>query len=199
MKIAAIILAAGKGSRVGAPKWQLLHYGKTFLEIIVDNLFAANIDNIVCVARADSIPPQNSRIQIAINPAPEQGMLSSVYYGIANASANHHSNIGGYLIAPVDHPFVQAKTLLQLRDVFAINPNCVIVPRHGERNGHPIIIPRHLVLQTAKEYFMEMSLRDFLLKQNAKIEYVSVSDVGVLQNINTAQDLIAIADTDDDS
>jgi molybdenum cofactor cytidylyltransferase len=184
VKIAASILAAGKGARIGMPKWQLLCRGKTFLEIIVDNLFAANIGKVVCVVRADSMPPQDSRMQIAINPEPEQGMLSSVYYGIAAASASY-SDVGGYLIMPVDHPLVQVKTLMQLRDVFALNPDCVIVPQFNGRRGHPIIIPHELALQITKKDFLGRSLRDFLLCSYANVEHVQVDDCGILQNINT--------------
>jgi CTP:molybdopterin cytidylyltransferase MocA len=85
---------------------------------------------------------------------------------------------------------VQVDTLLKLRDVFALNPDCVIVPRCDGRNGHPIIIPQGVAVQITNEVFFEssFSLRDFLFRQKAKIKYAAVSDAKILQNINTVQD-----------
>ena len=56
LEIAALILAAGKGSRIGKPKWQLTFNGQTFLEIIYTCLEKAGISQKICMVRAAQFP-----------------------------------------------------------------------------------------------------------------------------------------------
>jgi CTP:molybdopterin cytidylyltransferase MocA len=107
--LTAIILAAGKGSRIGAAKWQLLYQGKTFLDTIVTKLSACGILDILCVVQSTSIPDCN-RVKLIINPEPEQEMLSSIYYGVKGAPLSK-----AYLIFPVDFPLVSKETINSLR------------------------------------------------------------------------------------
>lgn len=183
-KLATIILAAGRGSRIGKPKWQLIHSGKSFLEIIVDKIIESNYDKniIICVASADSIPNE-PRVKIAINPDPGKGMISSVYYGVqANPDAL------GYLLIPVDHPFVAIETFTKLKNVFLKYPDCIVCPTYEGRKGHPIIVPNNLAAKITTKNFLG-SLRDFLISQGAKLKCVAVNDANILKNINTQQDL----------
>jgi len=180
--LAAIILAAGEGKRVGKAKWQLLFQGQTFLDCIVSKIISAGIVDIVCVARENSLP-FDKRIKIAINTTPENGMISSIFYGVKALT-----DFAGYLIFPVDHPEINSATLMQLQSAFIKNPKSVFIPQYQNRSGHPIIIPKHIAKQILADDYVG-GLKEFLKNLGEKIAYVPVSDQGVLKNINYLHEL----------
>lgn len=182
--IVAIILAAGAGKRIGRPKWQLLHNNKTFLDIVVTKLLDAGMDKIVCVARRDSTPKDN-RIQIAINEYPDKGMFSSIFCGVSA-----HRDADGYLIFPVDHPYVETATLAKLCQNFVAanrDENIIISPSYMNRLGHPIIISDTVAKRiTVPDYVG--GLKQFLIDQCVTTQYVTVDDANIMRNINTLND-----------
>lgn len=180
--LVAIILAAGKGERIGQPKWQLTYQGKTFLDIIVAKLHAAALFDCACVVRSESIP-ENSLCQNIINPDPDNGMISSIFYGVQNAAL-----AAGYLIFPVDHPHIQATTLLALREAFATHPEMVIQPCFQGEVGHPIIIPQSIATLIPQLDYAG-GLKQLLIDNQVVTKYVPVDDHGVLTNINLPSDL----------
>lgn len=183
--ISAIILAAGQGRRIGKPKWQLIHEGKNFLEIIVAKLLNCGIADIVCVQRGGDkdIGLIGNKLKIAINPRPEIGMISSLYYGLQTAGLKD-----GYLIFPVDHPFVSEATITKLCNIFEKQQNAFIFPSYLGASGHPIIIPSGVAKELEPKYFAD-NLRQFLHAQKCSVVKVDVDDQGVLKNINFREDL----------
>ena len=182
IKIGIFILAAGQGKRIGMPKWQLLHNGKTFLEIIVEKSSRAKIDNIFCLYRQDS-KPNISGIKYILNKTPENGMFSSIYYASKNIS-----DIDGVLIWPVDHPFVDKNTVVKLIDKFTKNPKFSIKPEYEGDGGHPIILPSN-ILKKIKTADYSGGLRGFLNDSNTEILRLNVEDSNILRNVNTPNDL----------
>ena len=176
--VAAIILAAGKGSRIGGPKWQLACGDKTFLDTIVDSLAQAGVQKIACVVDSHSMPVPDPRTTLVINPAPEKGMFSSVYCGVLT-----FTDVEGYLIMPVDHPLVQVVTIQELLAAFADNPEKIVRPVHNNKAGHPVIIPRTAV-SNIMDAELDGNFKQFLQDQNPEIHDVVVADSGVLNNIN---------------
>ena len=75
MKIAALILAAGASSRMGAPKALLAFEGETFLQRL-RRMFAAHCEPVLVVGSPSSTFPVD-----VVNPLPERGMLSSLQQG----------------------------------------------------------------------------------------------------------------------
>jgi molybdenum cofactor cytidylyltransferase len=182
INITALILAAGQGSRIGMPKWQLKFNGKSFLEIIKTKLTASGVDNTFCVYRENS-KPTTSSLNYIINKTPELGMFSSIYYGTEKIK-----EADGILIWPVDHPFVELETLSKLIDAFKLNSNSIVKPIYNNRGGHPIILPEK-IFKKIKTTDYDGGLRQFL--NGIKPEYfnVNTNDPNILRNVNTPKDL----------
>lgn len=186
MSVSAIIPAAGSGKRIGKPKLLLELGGKSFLKIISEKITASGIDNIVCVvdknylSRAKEDVPG---IEYVINPNPEDGMLSSVYYGIKAVK-----NCEGVLINPVDHPMVELETYKILIGEFLLNKTEIIKPEYKGKSGHPVVIPLGLFGLVSQEVFCE-GLNDIILKSGLKQKRIKVEDKYILKNINTKKDL----------
>lgn len=178
--ITAIILAAGEGKRVGQPKWQLkVHDGESFLSTIVKKLNLAGIDKIVCVVRKNSIPV-DSRITCVVNPNPDLGMFSSIHCGV-HAAKQYQS--AGFIIFPVDHPYVEVETLKQLIEVYEKHPDQIICPIINNKQGHPIIIPSFVAEKIIFEDYPG-GLKKFLLNNGFNFCDAAVLDQNVLRNVN---------------
>ena len=180
--IACIVLAAGAGKRFGIPKWKADFKGKSFLEIIIGKLIRIGIDDIGCVVRKDSIP-ELPRIKYIVNPAPEEGMFSSLFFGI-----NLFPQKKGFIILPVDHPFFEIDTIRKLLMAFDDNSNCIIKPLFDGKGGHPIVLPQDIALSIPKGDF-QGGLKKFIEKKRFNVYNVNVNDKGVLRNINFQTDI----------
>ena len=112
-------------------------------------------------------------------------MLATIRYGIKEViSTGYHPD--GWFIWPVDHPTVKTATIRFMVKIFASRLNCVIIPRHADKNGHPIIIPAALVIP---EQTHLNGLKEVIMLSGFPIHYTEVDDPGILANINTPEDL----------
>jgi molybdenum cofactor cytidylyltransferase len=186
MKISAIILGAGKGSRIGTPKLMLEINNKSFVNVIIDKVRCAGIEDICCTVNDDTFKWAKENIddcKIAVNPEPEKGMISSVYYGTMKLE-----ECDGVLVIPVDHPFVEVDTYKSLISEFEKNNNSVIKPGYEGKSGHPVLVPYKIAVFVSKESFSG-GLKEVIKKSGLKQIYVEVNDKGILKNINTKEDL----------
>jgi molybdenum cofactor cytidylyltransferase len=186
MNISALILAAGSGSRIGKPKLMLEYGEKSFLKIITEKIYNAGIKNIVCVVSSDKYEWAKENvpgIEYAVNPNPENGMISSVYFGIKELKI-----CNSVLIIPVDHPFVSEETYKFILDAAQKNNmRCVIKPKYKDKSGHPVIIPKELIGSILKKDF-SVGLDKIIVQSGCEQKYIDVEDIGVVKNINTKND-----------
>lgn len=137
MRVVAVVLAAGEGSRMGGPK-ALLRLGRvSFLEACLAALERPRVAASVVVVgpRAEDVRAlvDPARARLVENAAYRAGMLSSVHAGLDAAEAWAADAI---LLQPVDHPLVEPETVEHVLD--ALQAGAVIaVPSHEGRRGHP--------------------------------------------------------------
>jgi CTP:molybdopterin cytidylyltransferase MocA len=138
MRIHAIILAAGRGARVGGPKALLALEGETFLARVARGLGRPGIEHVTAVIgheadrvrREAGLPPE---VGIIVNSRYGEGMLTSILAGLDAAEA---AGADAVLVHPVDHPLVDPHTVDAV--VAALTTGATIaVPSHGGRRGHP--------------------------------------------------------------
>ena len=146
--VAAVVLAAGKSTRMGRPKALLpLPDGRTFLARIIDTFLAAGLDDVVVVLGheadtiAASLDQQNARARVVVNRDYESGQLSSLLTGLR---AIDRPGVSAMLLTLVDVPLVSADTVRAVlaRDRATSAP--LVRPVDGERHGHPVLIDRTL-------------------------------------------------------
>lgn len=185
--IKPIILAAGKGQRMGQPKIYQKINQVYFLNKIVNTFNEANLKNITLVVFPDCDTNKFSvlkNIKWIINPNPEKGMLSSVFYGI-----NDDNEYDGFLIIPVDHPNIQVPTLKLLIKYFNGNSDSIIKPVYQGVKGHPVIFPKSLASKI-KNDDLEGGLNTILSLSGYPKINISVNDSGVVENLNIPEDLL---------
>ena len=142
--IAAAILAAGESRRMGRPKALILHQGVPALQQLIDRLKDPRIvaRRIVLGAHADEIRKhvQDDSRNFVVNPAPEQGQLSSLKLAIR--SLEHEGD--GILVWPVDHFLVTRAAVGALIESFLFTQKLIAVPTYHGRRGHPVIFAKEL-------------------------------------------------------
>lgn len=123
-------------------------------------------------------------VELAVNPSPELGMLSSLQCGI---SAVMQGPALAALVCLVDQPLVLATTLQRLLAARAAREADWVYPVFEGRRGHPYVIGRAL-FATALELGATATARD-LLAQARSSEAVEVDDHGVRLDLDRPGDL----------
>ena len=137
--LTAIVLAAGRSTRMGMLK-QLLPFGDTtIIERVVTTLLSSRVDHVTVVLgyRVDEIRPHIDRYPVTaiVNPDSNGDMLSSIQCGV-NATAPEHA----LLIAPGDQPFITPYVVNTLIESYTRQHPGFVIPVYEGRRGHPMII-----------------------------------------------------------
>ena len=129
--MAAIILAAGKSTRMGEAKQLLRLGGSTVLGQTIENVRRSAVDEIVLVlgSSAEAIRHQLPAsllegLKVVINPAYEQGMASSLRAGLSALDPQ----MAAALIVLADQPFVRPETLDQLAGHYRRSKAQIVIP-----------------------------------------------------------------------
>jgi CTP:molybdopterin cytidylyltransferase MocA len=196
--IAAVILAAGAGRRLGGVAKALLpHPAGSYLAAITATARAVGLADAVVVVGApfgDEVAAHARQLglRVRVNPAPERGMASSVALGFAAIA-------GGPAAAawlwPVDHPAVTAATLRRLiraLETDALETGAEVArPCYRGRGGHPPLIARARWPALAGCADRADGAREVL--RAARVIAVEVDDPGVVHDIDTPADREASA------
>lgn len=190
--VAAVIVAAGAGTRLGGVAKALLPYrGKSYLETIATTARGVGlVDAVVVVGEPFghevAAHARQLGLRVRVNPAPARGMASSVALGFA-AIASGPAAVAW--LWPVDHPAVEGATLRQLIDRFGDPAGGaeVVQPRYRDRGGHPPLIQRVLWPRLAACAGQADGARGIL--RSARVVAVDVDDPGVVRDVDTLADL----------
>jgi len=147
MRIAAIVLAAGKSERMGQNKLLLRLNGNTLIGNILDAIAAANVDERVVVLGhkpqqvIEAIKPRLGEVKTVINEDYEQGMTSSFQKGL---------RLVGFVDAAFlflgDEPILDKNFLNVMIQQMENNLDRVLIvsPIHKGKKGHPLLFHRRL-------------------------------------------------------
>lgn len=190
-KIAAIILAAGYGSRMGRLK-PLLKLGKgSVIEHVAGSFRAEGIQDILIVLGHCSrdIIPELVKHNLAwkVNQHYALGMLSTIKKGIESL----RGGTDAFFIMPVDIPLVRPSTLRKLVASYETYPGKIIYPSFQGKKGHPPMIPSRFI-EDILQYEGPGGLQRCLKAWDSDSLEVAVADHGVLVDMDTPDDYAAI-------
>ena len=189
--IGAVILAAGRGSRLGGVAKALIeHDGVSFLERIAGCCRQAGVARAVVVVAEPFAEPVTARalelgLEVAVNPRPERGMASSVAVGFAHAG--RWSEVDAALLWPVDHPRVTIETVSAL--VSRADPGAIVIPVAGDRGGHPALVGRDVWAELVSCGDLDGGAREVFRHNRERQIRVPVDDPGVIRDVDTPGDL----------
>ena len=185
--IAAIVLAAGFSSRMGAFK-PLLPFGKhTVVAHVVANLRAAGVQRIHVVTgfEAESLAPEVNRLGVtrAHNPDFAAGMFSSVRVGVASLPRE----VDAFLLALVDVPLLRPSTIVRVLRAAATRDSAIVYPTFRRKRGHPPLVRRALFPEIL-DSDGDGGLRALLARHEDAASEVAVFDWGCLVDIDRRDD-----------
>jgi molybdenum cofactor cytidylyltransferase len=182
--VAAILLAAGKSRRMGSCK-QLLPLGETtVIGRCLNTLVNGGVSEIVVVVSPDGDDVAKAAlvypVLVVTNSTVEGDMASSVRVGRDALPAD----TSGVIVALCDYPRVMPATVTLLLESHAAQPHRIIIPNHGGRLGHPVLVPR-LILE---ELQGNLTLKDLVRRNPDRLLCIEVADPGVLMDMDTPED-----------
>jgi CTP:molybdopterin cytidylyltransferase MocA len=144
MRVAAIVLAAGEGRRMGGPKALLQLRDGTFLEATARIFARADVAALIVVLGAEAGRiAATARLPLAttvvVNDRHAEGMLTSVWAGLDAAEA---AGADAVLLHPVDNPVVSEATVTAVLQGMARGA-IIAIPSNAGRRGHPAGFAHH--------------------------------------------------------
>lgn len=137
---AAIILAAGSGTRMGGPKALLRFEGETLLQRAARMAQGAGCVPVIAVVGDWEPGPLSPTVRVVHNPEAAEGMASSLRHGVAALPPEAVST----LLLVVDQPLVDGALLRRLLALVAKDPSRPAACAYAGTLGIPAVLPRRL-------------------------------------------------------
>lgn len=189
-RIAAVVLAAGRGRRMARPKALLELDNERSLERILRVFRQAGVVRIVVVlAEADAETRRRidlTRAVTALQPRSDAPQCSSVRIGVANLP----KGVEAFFLAPVDVPLFEPEDVVRLLEAWRGRPRGieVVVPAHDGRRGHPALLGARL----AREFGLlgdDEPTHAVLRRDPARVLHVDLPNPGLYRDLDGPEDL----------
>lgn len=187
MKVAAILLAAGSGTRFGADKLlHLLPHGVPIAVQSARHLRAAFHDRVLAVVRpgAEALASalRDEHCEVLVCERAGEGM------GVSLACAVQASGLASaWVVALADMPFIRPSTLQAVHDTMAGGAP-LAAPYFRAKRGHPVGIAARFRADLEKLAGDE-GARQVLGRHARELVKIPVGDPGVLRDIDRPSDL----------
>jgi len=195
--IPAIVLAAGKSSRMGRSKAALpLAGGDTFITRIVRTLKNASVEDVVVVvghdakAVVDAFAASDLEARFVENPDYEQGQLSSLLAGLRVVD---RPGVVAALLTLVDVPLVGSATVRAVVDRYQATRAPIVRPVRGSQHGHPVLIDRSL-FDAIRRADPAVGAKDVIRANVSAAGDVAVDDDGAFADADTPEDYERLLD-----
>ncbi|HEY6000043.1 MAG TPA: nucleotidyltransferase family protein [bacterium] len=184
-RLVGLLLAAGSSRRMGEGRLkQLLPLGgRPVLSRCLETLGAAGLAQTVVVL-APGIDARAAldgfAVTVAVNPAAGGEMADSVRSGLCAVEAG----ATGVLVALADHPLVAAESVRALAAAHRARPECIHIPAHRGRRGHPVVFPASFL----REVLAGATMRGVRDAHMGEVRECPVEDPGVLFDMDRWED-----------
>jgi CTP:molybdopterin cytidylyltransferase MocA len=189
--IPAVVLAAGRSSRMGRAKATLpLGADQTFLTRIVRTFIEAGVDDVVVVvgheaqAIAGSFAGSGLPARLVLNHDYDRGQLSSLQAALTLVD---RPGVTAMLVTLVDVPLVSAHTVRAVIDCFRSTRAPIVRPTAGERHGHPLLIDRSL-FETLRRADPAAGAKPIVRAHATAAGDLPIDDEGAFTDVDTAED-----------
>lgn len=190
-RLAAIVLAAGRSTRMGRTK-QLLPWAETtLLGEVVNRLRAAPVSDIVVVTGAEreaveaslaEVQQADARVRCVFNPDFAAGeMARSLQAGLRALPGNRQAA----LVALADQPRVETAITEAVLQRWRETQAPVVAPVHAGRRGHPLLFDRALWPALLK---LPLHANPREVVEQAAVEKVEVDTDSIFFDVDTPED-----------
>jgi molybdenum cofactor cytidylyltransferase len=187
-RVTAIVLAAGKSSRMGSNKMLADFHDKPLLLTTVERLKASAVDEVIVITGHQHAEVEAALkglpVHVAHNPNYADGLSTSLRVGVTAAKGSD-----AVLVCLGDMPIVQSSTIDRL--IAAFNPTehrSIVVPTVGGQWGNPVL--------WGQEHFARLTslsgdrgARSLIGDLKSEATEVVTTDEGILQDVDTPEAL----------
>lgn len=186
-KVSAVILAAGKSTRMGKQKLLMPYENTSIIRSIVTKSLNSNLNQTIVVIgshKNEVIEELNSlNIDLIENGRFEEGMLSSIQTGIK--AVDEESD--GVMILLGDQPMVSINIINRLIATFQKSNKGVIIPTFNNKRGHPVLISKKYWKQI-KDLNPAIGLRELMMNNTHDMLEIKMENDVILKDIDTPED-----------
>jgi molybdenum cofactor cytidylyltransferase len=182
--IAAIVLAAGRASRMGSNKLVAELDGEPIVRRTVRAVLASRARPVIVVTghEADAVRSALAGLDVIFvhNPDFADGMSTSLRAGVAAAGA-----VDGALICLGDMPRLEAAHFETVLDAYrAGSPEDIVVPTFDRKRGNPVLWPRAYFAEIAA-LSGDVGARALLDRHGENVRLVAIDDPAILVDVDT--------------
>lgn len=185
----AIILAAGKSTRMKKQKLLLPFNGKTIIETVISNSMQVFGEKILVVlgSHHEEIKKQIERLPVktCINENYPDGMLSSVICGF---QALPEEAVAAMLFLG-DQPQIPSGVGRAVLDKWRQSGKGIVIPVSGGRRGHPVLIERKYKPEI-ECLDSDKGLRQLMEKFSSDVAEVESARSEILRDIDTPEEYL---------
>jgi molybdenum cofactor cytidylyltransferase len=190
--VAAIILAAGRSTRMGGPNKLLAELGgKPLVRTVTEQALASKAQSVIVVTghQAEQVEKalHGLKVKFVRNPDFAEGLASSVKAGVAAVA----DGADGAVICLGDMPLISSNLIDRLIEAFAPDRGHLIaVPVSDNRRGNPVLWSRRFFseLMTLDG---DIGARHLIVRHSEAVAEVPVEGFGAFLDIDTPQTLEA--------
>ncbi len=189
----AVILAAGKSERFGAPKVLLDWSGKPLVRRSAEGALQAGLETVVVTGAHDReirAALEGLPVQIVANTRWEEGQSTSLQAGLAAVG-----NAGSVIFLLADQPFASAEVLHALLDAHQRTLAPVIAPRVNGRRANPVLFDQ-VTFTDLENVRGDQGGRAVMT--HWPVTYVDVDDARLLVDIDTPEDYRRLLEAGDE-
>jgi molybdenum cofactor cytidylyltransferase len=186
--VAAILLAAGQGSRMGGGKLLLPIGDATVVERAAKSLIDVPVADLIVVVGTYSLAIKRQLsdfpARFVLNPDPSSEMAESIRCGLKIVDP---ASVEAFLVLPADMPLVSPETIRFLVDSLLASDKSIAVPVFQGRRGHPVVF-RSSLYETVLNFRSPQGIRPLVHGDPSKVLLVEVDDEGVIADLDNWDD-----------
>jgi molybdenum cofactor cytidylyltransferase len=190
--VTAIILAAGRSTRMGGPNKLLAELGgKPLVRLVTEQALASKAHDVIVVTghQAELVEKALAGLDVKFvrNPDFAEGLASSVKAGVAAVP----DDADGAVICLGDMPMISAQLIDHLIEAFAPDRgNLIAVPVSDGRRGNPVLWSRRF-FNELMSLDGDIGARHLIARHGEAVAEVAVEGFGAFLDIDTPQALEA--------
>ena len=186
--ISAIVLGAGNSTRMKGPNKLLLPFNSTLMiNVVVDNLLAAEVAELIIVTGHDYMKIKNlftsNKVKVVVNNEHQKGMTSSIQCGLSACAPSAK----GFLICLGDMPLLTASDYSGIIDAQLPDQKCIVKPFYQGQGGNPILFSSHFRKEISAHDEPE-GCKNIVIDNQPVVIKLDFKHDHILQDIDTQED-----------
>jgi CTP:molybdopterin cytidylyltransferase MocA len=195
-RVRAVVLAAGAGARFGGHKLEARVDGRPILQLVLDALAEAGLDDPVVVVAPDGPGPETAgfdwrNAELVVNPEPGRGLASSLQLGCRIALASDPSP-DAVLVVLGDQPLLRAGVVRTLATAPVDVDGPIVAPRYSGTQAHNPVRVEATASRLVDEAAGDRGLGPVLERHPELVRWLDVE--GDNPDVDIAADLAHVAE-----